>query len=112
VSPEIFTIERSTASIDRQTLARRWVVHECGRHFHVVSCMRPPLAELVDVDSGTQRPALAAIRILMSTRSSRQNSLVIFSNGAGPHVSTRVRSPAVHASQIQVAVRRVLWSEW
>jgi hypothetical protein len=43
----------------------------------------------------------AAIRAAMSAAFSSKNSLVILAGGGGPQVSTRVLSPAAHASQIK-----------
>jgi len=42
------------------------------------------------------------MRISMSVAFISKKSRVIFLSGGGPHVSTRVRNPAVHASQMRL----------
>jgi hypothetical protein len=42
------------------------------------------------------------MRVSMSYEFISKNSFVIFSSGGGPHASTRVLSPAAHASQIKL----------
>ena len=60
-------------------------------------------AQLVDVNQRRKRDAaLVGDAGLDVDAFISKNSLVIFSSGGGPHASTRVRRPAVHASQIRL----------
>ena len=82
----------------------RRVVYERGGDLDVLVLHdRAALAQFVDMDERNERhtalvgDARGDIVAFIS-----KNSLVIFSSGGGPHVSTRVRSPAAHASRIRL----------
>ena len=71
-----------------------------SRHLHVlVLHYRPVLRDLVGMNERHEGNApLIRERTSMSGALISKKSLVIFSRGGGPHVSTRVRSPLAHAN--------------